>query len=60
MASAGVIRVIRQAKLKIMGMDSVMELPGLKSVASATGSPFSIIFRAGRYSLPPPPKAGFE
>ena len=46
-ASAGVILICVQAILIMMGNHSVNDVPGLKSVAKATGTPVSIIFRAG-------------
>ena len=47
-ASAGVIRIWVQASERIICMFKTGELPGLKSVASATGTPASMRRRAGR------------
>ena len=48
MASAGVIFICVQASERIMGMEGVGEEPGLKSVASTTARPTSIMSRARR------------
>ena len=45
-ASAGVIFICVQASDRIIGMEGVGEEPGLKSVASTTARPASIISRA--------------
>ena len=45
-ASAGVIRICVQAIERIICIEGVGELPGLKSVASRTARPASIISRA--------------
>src|ERR1041384_4884234 len=52
-ASAGVIRICVQAMDRIICIEGVGELPGLKSVASATDTPASINARAGAYRLSP-------
>ena len=44
--SAAVIFICVAARESTSGMDAVGELPGLKSVASTTGSPRSIMRRA--------------
>ena len=45
-ASAGVIFICVHASDSIIGMEGVGDEPGLKSVASTTASPASIIARA--------------
>ena len=45
-ASAGIIFIWVQASERIIGIEGVGEEPGLKSVASTTASPASIITRA--------------
>ena len=52
MASAGVILRQTQAKAMTYCIDSVGDDPGLQSVASATGTPASIMSRAGANSSP--------
>ena len=47
MASAGVMRICVHASERIICILSVGEVPGLKSVASATMAPASISARAG-------------
>ena len=46
MDSAGVIFICVEASESTMGIEAVGDDPGLKSVASTTGSPSSIIWRA--------------
>src|SRR5262249_43485481 len=53
MASAGDIFICVQASDKIIGMLGVGDEPGLKSVASTTECPVSIISRARGYHLAP-------
>ena len=50
---AGDIFICVAASESTIGMDAVGELPGLKSVASTTGSPRSIIWRAAGYRVLP-------
>jgi hypothetical protein len=55
-ASAGVIRICEQAMETTSGIEHEGALPGLKSVASATATPCSIMRLAGAKSLEPSPK----
>src|ERR1035441_5050816 len=52
-ASAGVIFICVQASDSTIGIDVVGEEPGLKSVASTTAIPRSIIRRAAGYRVEP-------
>ena len=51
MASAGSIRICVHARFMMSGSDSVMQEPGLKSLAIATATPRSIIILAGAVLL---------
>src|SRR5436190_4470606 len=52
-ASAGDIFICVHASDKIIGSEGVGDEPGLKSVASTTASPASIISRARGYDVDP-------
>src|SRR5207237_3505042 len=52
-ASAGDIFICVQASERTIGVDGVGDDPGLKSVASTTARPASIISRARGYELDP-------